>query len=555
MTLSEELAVFLSTFQDTESGGLQDPDGKPIDNSYGNAFYAWICALHYTKTKRTFWKERAIKALRSELSLARHYTQIPGIYRWEFKNHAIISAYPLLRSELPESLQKEIENYLLHWKNICSFQTNYTMMRALNYLLRYHLFGRKKDLWRSRCELNIVLSRQDEQGFFWDSPENNSFQYHAYIVALLYQYYQCKPTEKLKKAFLQGVDFLLPFIDPQGDFNYFGRGQKQVFGYVTYIYALHGAALLTNNYFYRATARKIEKHVTPALQHKKIVANPLQEQKVGWYAYNSRADYLSFAACYAFLSTRPDKGGTITNAQEVFSYAKPFAQYYPTLQALLVRTSSFLLVAGISQKTSCEKPLFYHCYPAIFPTSGGPPYLLNATGQKDYDDIFFGMKGDNKIKRAMILSDGNVVSIRQEYLHFTAEYTLTFSDKVQGTLTIIPAAKVILAPFHYVALTPIPTSIPVTEKKEVLTLDEKYILYESAPQEITTPVKYTFSFGKLKEKIALSVFQSRVSPTIVPKITKVLYFSMVLGAKLLFDYKDFKQMIKYRKEREKYYIS
>lgn len=553
MTLSEELAVFLSTYQDAGSGGLLDPDGRPIDNSYGNAFYAWLCALHYAKTRRLFWKEKAVKALRYELSLARNYTQIPGIYRWEFKNHAVLSAYSLLRSELPESLQKEVEYYLFHWKNLCSFQTNYTMMRALNSLLRYNLFGRKRDLGKSLGELRIVFSRQDEQGFFWDSSENNSFQYHAYTLALLYQYYQLRPTERLRKAFLRGVDFLLPFVDQQGNFNYFGRGQKQVFGYVAYVYALHGAAVLANNYFYRTVAHKIEKYITPTLQHKKIVVNPLQEQKIGWYAYNNRADYLSFAGCYALLSTSLDKGGAITASQEVFSFEKPFARYYPTLQALLVRTSSFFLLVGTAQNTSCERPLLYHSYPGTFPTSGGPPYLLNATEQKDYADIFFGVRSDANLKKARMWSEGNTVSIRQIYSNFTAEYTLTFTDKVQGTLTITPTTKITLAPFHYVALAPITTSIPVEEKKEILTLDGKYNLYESAMQEITMPMKYTFSFGKLKEKVALSVFHSKLSSKILQKVMTLFYFSIVLGRKFFFDHKDFKQMMKYRKEREKYY--
>ena len=555
MTLSQELAVFLSTYQDPETGGLCDPDGMRIDNSYGNAFYAWLCALHYAKTKRLFWKERAIKALQYELKLARNYTTLPGIYRWEFKNHAVLSAYSLLRSELPESLQKEVKHYLLHWKNLCSFQTNYTMMRALNYLLRYNLFARKKDLWRSLGELRIVLSRQDKQGFFWDSPENNSFQYHAYIVALLYQYYQLRPTERIKKAFLHGVDFLLPFVDQQGDFNYFGRGQKQVFGYVAYVYALHGAAILTNNYFYRTVARKIEKYITPPLQHKKIVVNSLPEQKVGWYAYNNRADYLSFAACYAFLSMRIDKGGAITVSRDIFSYEKPVVQYYPTLQAVLVRTSSFFLLLGTAHNTSCERPLFYHSYPAIFPTSGGPPYCLGIPDQKDYADIFFGVKSDANLVEAMIRSDGNQLFMQQRYAHFTVDYALRFTDKVYGTITITPKVKVVLAPFHYVALAPITTSIPVEEKREVFTLDGKYNVYESAMQEITTKTNYTFSFGKLKDKIVLPVFQSTSRQRKMHTLMKYLYFSLILGGKLLFDFKDFKQMMKYRKERKRYYSS
>ena len=320
MTIVDDLGRYLSSYQ-SANGGLCDSDGKEIDPSYANAFFALFCAQQYLKTEKKEWFSRSINAIKFELETAVQYQTYPTIYRWEFKNYALLQTYQLLRDVLPEDVAKRLRKRLLRMKNICSFQTNYMMMRVLNSRMRYSLFGMKKDLVRSSLELQIILSRQDNDGFFWDAAGSNSFQYHCYVLALLFQYYQLTSDSRVKSAFLRGVQCMLPFVDQQGDCLYLGRGQKQVFGYASFIYALYGAASLTDNQYYADVAEKVFNYILPTLRAKEIVVRA--EKGIGWYVYNTSADYLAFAAVYLEMAFELRKK-KYANTSLVFYYTKSF---------------------------------------------------------------------------------------------------------------------------------------------------------------------------------------------------------------------------------------
>ncbi len=586
MHISEELGAFLARFQDYQNGGLKDPDTKKhIDNSYGNAFFALLCALLASKEKnekKEAWLKRAHAALRYELAAAKRYAAIPGIYRWEFKNYAVLSAYPLIREALSHEEKKEVRGYLLRSKNIDSFQANYVMMRALSFLLRYRLFGKRRDLIRSRLELRIVLSRQDSDGFFWDGISHPSFQYHAYVLALLFQYHQLRPSQKLRKAFLRGVDFLLPFVDQDGEFNYFGRGQKQVFGDAAFIYVLAGAAFMTGNRFYAGVTKKIKMRLNRTVAKKEIVAGCGQKERTGWYAYNNRADYLAFAACYLLMAERLLEqcwgNGKEKTFEKIVDYSKPFNRMYEKLGLFLLREKDFLICIGASSCDSAELPLIHHVYPRYFPTSGGPPFFLGEKEkqeqrkqqqqkQKNYLDIFFGLRFDdaqNPFYRheGKIWSGGNTVTLKYNWHTLAAQYVFSFDKEVQIKLTIFPKKKVRYVPIHFVSAKSagksggkkIKTSAPVFAQEEVQTLDGRMAVFESAEEEFSLPKSYVLSFGKLKEQHNILPFVWQRKKTGMPhQLSKAIYFSAVLSWKLLFDCKDFVQMVRYYKERKKYY--
>ena len=65
--------------------------------------------------------------------------------------------------------------------------------------------------------------------------------------------YLLNGQDKIARKFLNGIEFFMPFVDPDGDFNYWGRGHGQIFGHGAAIYALLAAANLTGDVKYRAT--------------------------------------------------------------------------------------------------------------------------------------------------------------------------------------------------------------------------------------------------------------------------------------------------------------
>lgn len=56
--------------------------------------------------------------------------------------------------------------------------------------------------------------------------------------ALLGEIFQLNRDDLVREKWLSAAEFIIPFIQPNGDFNYIGRGQKQSFGYTSCAYLL-----------------------------------------------------------------------------------------------------------------------------------------------------------------------------------------------------------------------------------------------------------------------------------------------------------------------------
>ncbi|NQU88052.1 MAG: hypothetical protein HQ541_20075 [Mariniphaga sp.] len=307
--------------------GLKDPlEGRVIKNGYGNSFYALACLLRYKKTKDSIWKIRALKALNAEINIIKNRAHInKDVFRWEFKNYALIQSYLLIKDELDKKTKSALSKTIISWSNLDSYQTNWLAMRALNYKLRYNVFKKILDSWRSGLDLKLTLRKQTKEGFFPDEFASNSFQYHAYILALLFQYYELTGDKKVRNAFLKGVEFIKYFISPDGNFNYYGRGKKQIFGYASSIFALAGAYEITNKIEYAFLAKRVFSY-TRKFKGFPIVLGTDESKREGWYAYNNKSDYLGFAAVYYFYAGEILKD-VITKEIKIEDYEKN----YPSL--------------------------------------------------------------------------------------------------------------------------------------------------------------------------------------------------------------------------------
>jgi len=173
---------------------------------------------------------------------------------------------------------------------------------------RFQLFHRISDLFKAFMGLFQINRAYHKNGCFDDELNlSRPIQYHIYTLALLYRILINKSSKKLEKQFLNGVKYFISFIDPDGCFNYVGRGQEQIFGYATAIYVLEAAAQLDsmNAGRYKFFAEKIWSYLS---QYKKNDYFPLvlnlrdDKEKFGWYDYHHLTVYNAFLGVWLALA-------------------------------------------------------------------------------------------------------------------------------------------------------------------------------------------------------------------------------------------------------------
>ena len=328
---AERIARFLSKYQ--TDAGVADPDEKHVlRHSYTTDFFAWLCALLYHYGFGDEWSGRASRAMNAALDVIADERHHPRPLRpapefhWEFKNLALINVERLMGDQLSETLRLRLRQELLTWRNLNIDSTNWVAMRALSYEMRYRRFGRVVDRWRSQLELRLVLNWQTPEGFFPDTRHSHSMQYHAYVLSLLALYCREMNETRVREAFLHGVRFVADFVDPAGDFNYYGRGQRQLFGYASLFLALSEAVRLCDHPAeaerYQMLCERLSKFVREHRRPDGVFPVVLNHAggRWGWYDYNNRGDYLAFCGVWFLLASAVLERRSVTSCQtEVYT--------------------------------------------------------------------------------------------------------------------------------------------------------------------------------------------------------------------------------------------
>lgn len=472
------IAGYLKNFQ--VERGIKDPlEDKILKHSYTTSFFALLSALIYDKQGEDEWKQKAEKALTAELEIIdreKVENRYPSNFHWEFKNYSLINCYILLENELEPKLKERLKRCILSWRDLNDGSTNWRCMRALSYYLRYKQFRRVRDIIRSKLELKIVLNRQTKEGFFPDTSESYSFQYHAYILALLYQYYKHSGDESVRRAFLRGVDFIIDFIDPVGDFNYQGRGQEQIFGYGSLILSLEGAAKLTKNEKYKEAAERVSSYLKRFENDEgafPLVLDEYQNEKAGWYEYNNLGDYLSFLGVYLLYATYDSIDLTSTDKEQRYT------RFYPQLGLFVSCQKNYFIAISAGGIT--------HIYPKVLPCTGGPCSPHAPEMERDSESNYLGpYYGGNPIKneQPVIGHEQDVVKLGYKLADFDLEYLFCLNEGVKIRLKILPKKKIKMVPLHIAAFKKPETNLELRKKAEILTPDGKASIYESDLMEL-----------------------------------------------------------------------
>ncbi|MFO7889398.1 MAG: hypothetical protein R6V04_03565, partial [bacterium] len=232
-------------------------------------------------------------------------------YHWDFKNYSFLETYRIMQGYLTKEekikWKKGIYNYR---ENKSNHLTNWFAMRAYSALLRYKLFHNIFQLFRFFWRMFFIGRAKLPDGCFDDYPHiSRPIQYHVFVLALLHRIYLLKPIPKIKRWFLQGVEYFVHFIDPDGCFNYIGRGQEQIFGYGIAFYVLETAKSLDYNQagFYQDLADRMWEHLYQ-YQRKNIfplVLNTRDDsEQFGWYDYHHLTVYEAFLGVWLALAHR-----------------------------------------------------------------------------------------------------------------------------------------------------------------------------------------------------------------------------------------------------------
>jgi hypothetical protein len=175
--------------------------------------------------------------------------------------------------------------------------------------------GSPASVLRAKLEARAALLRYMRCGFIADRPGVRSFAYHAFSGALLADLWRETRWRWAGLAAARAARFIAPFVLPNGDALYIGRGQEQIFGHGALLYLLEAAAQMTGEEALEAAAARAFGHLMsfqrpdgsfPLVLNDDEPPEPWAwEPRPGWYSYNRYADYLPFLGCMLMKAAAP----------------------------------------------------------------------------------------------------------------------------------------------------------------------------------------------------------------------------------------------------------
>jgi hypothetical protein len=264
----------------------QRPDGSfPGPDHYGIAMSLWLWSSFGTEFARPL--DRAWSRLQ-------HH---PPDTHGEFNAYALLHCQEAMGWGHLAPLLRRLRLDGRH-------SANWMLLRAVCRLHR----GRFYAPVRARLGARAAVAFHRKYGLIEDRPGVRSFGYHAFCGALLADLYDLSGWSWAGRNATAAAAFLAPFVLPNGDALYVGRGQQQIFGYGALLYLLEMAAGITGDYTYAETAERTFARMGrrwrtdgsfPLVLREGAEPEPWHPDasRPGWYSYNCYADYVPFLGC------------------------------------------------------------------------------------------------------------------------------------------------------------------------------------------------------------------------------------------------------------------
>lgn len=262
--------------------------GYPDKPSWGYAF-SLLSALEQDSdfTNNKFAKESFQHYLKQEKQ--------DKSYSWEFTTYSLKRSFKLTQSD---RIKKSLE-----YKEKGTRMVNWTLLRQLN----------RVNEGRDSLKVKIILWSIKKifthaSGQVLDELKTRSLQYHAFCLFILVELDQTKYHQLIKNWLIKGCKHAVNMMCADGKALYIGRGQEQIFGYGSLIFALEYA----NSKYQLNLNTSIDKlwRYVQSFQRENgsypLVLNSNQPEKEnvtfkqdkphGWFGYNTLYDYQPFLA-------------------------------------------------------------------------------------------------------------------------------------------------------------------------------------------------------------------------------------------------------------------
>ena len=290
-----------------DQGGIVDPlDGMVVGEHYSTQFFALLGAL----ILRVEYNSRILEQIRAALAFhvrtsKNEYEPGEWPYHWDFNNYAVLTCYELVAGKLEIDERSAIRSCLLSWRENRHKAVNWVLMRAYNARLRHTLFRKSFDLLRYYRHLRYALGSQVGDGCLDDERRSSRpIQYHAYSAALLFKIYLLTGRKAVLRSFLLALKYLCRFFDPDGDFNYLGRGQEQIFGYACALYVLEAGKKVNpdNARHFEELSKRCWSYLSTFQMDNGsfplVLNNKPNDRRYGWYDYHHSSVYNAFLGAW-----------------------------------------------------------------------------------------------------------------------------------------------------------------------------------------------------------------------------------------------------------------
>lgn len=498
-------------------GGIYDS----IDNSvkgehYSTTHFALLSAILFNETNHENYLECARKAIDFHLRTYKdEYAFSDWDYHWDFQNFAFINTFALLKDSLLKNEKKQWLKGLRAWKTNSYVLTNWAAMRACAYLLRSRLLRSRIDTYKAWQNFRMIRRAQLNDGCFLDKHEKSCpIQYHVFTLALMHRIYMIKESDEIKKRFIDGINFFKNFVDPDGDFNYYGRGHEQIFGYGTALYCLEAAKTMdpANSSEYQCYSDRVWEYLIRFKRddgHFPLVLNDCPDhEKFGWYDYHHLTVYNAFLAVWLGLAHQLK-----SQKVAVKNFSKRKTTFNKSTQIVIADKDEYFLVlsGGLFYDYLSEACItFHHLYFReigwIFSCPGGPSKQkfgkLNVVENVE-KNVFspIALDGNNnwiipskKIGK-IVKADSDQIKATLNYGPFSVERTVTLLTKsITVTDNIYFEKNMHFNEFRYFNFPIVIDKFEIEIEAGKITLVEKY----SGQKVSVTFLKKNFANGKFE---------------------------------------------------------
>ena len=288
-------------------GGIFDPESKLVlGEHYSTSHFMIIKLLEFIKNESEGTYSEFQKAFKFTLTNIYKYKYATWGTHRDFNNFALAISLEISKSH-SNKLYRDIKTKMKFLVPQSNRAGNWIYMKALTYSIMSKHYS-NPFYWYFERLYKSKLNKYIDEDYCVHDIINESFpiQYHVYSMSILYLMYHITKDSSYLDKFIYSSEFLENHITYQGDFNYIGRGQRQIFGYGSYYFVMNALFNITKDSKYIEYLIKqsefIESRNTKS-SHLDLCLNKNEDNdRAGWYDYHNNTVYNAFFSSWVYYS-------------------------------------------------------------------------------------------------------------------------------------------------------------------------------------------------------------------------------------------------------------